>query len=42
VLRDLVARTHLFSTPHARELWEDAARANLRRELAGLEGLSGR
>ena len=33
---------HLFSTPHARELWEDAARANLRRELAGLEGLSGR
>ena len=42
VLRDLVARTYLFSTPHARELWEDAARANLRRELAGLEGLSGR
>ena len=42
VLRDLVARTHLFSTPHARELWEDAARANLRRELRELEGLSGR
>ena len=42
VLRDLVARTHLFSTPHARELWEDAARANLRRELEELERLSGR
>jgi predicted metal-dependent HD superfamily phosphohydrolase len=42
VLRDLVARTHLFSTPHARELWEEAARANLRRELSELEGLSGR
>jgi predicted metal-dependent HD superfamily phosphohydrolase len=42
VLRDLVSRTHLFATPHARERWEDAARANLRRELAGLEDLSGR
>ena len=36
VLRDLVARPHLFSTPQARELWEDAARANVQRELAGL------
>ena len=42
VLRDLVARAHIFSTSHARELWEDAARANLQRELAKLEGLSGR
>jgi predicted metal-dependent HD superfamily phosphohydrolase len=33
VLRDLVARPHLFSTPQARELWEVAAHANLRREL---------
>jgi len=38
VLRDLVGRAHLFSTPQARELWEDAARANLERELAGLSG----
>jgi predicted metal-dependent HD superfamily phosphohydrolase len=42
VLRDLVTRAHLFSSPRARDLWEDAARANLRRELAELEGLSGR
>jgi len=38
VLRDLVERAHLFATPQARELWEDAARANLARELAGLSG----
>ena len=38
VLRDLVGRAQLFSTPQARELWEDAARANLERELAGLSG----
>lgn len=38
VLRDLVARARLFSTPQARALWEDAARANLERELAGLSG----
>ena len=38
VLRDLVGRGQLFSTSHARELWEDAARANLERELAGLSG----
>jgi predicted metal-dependent HD superfamily phosphohydrolase len=37
VLRDLVARPHLFSTRQARELWEVAARANLRRELDGLD-----
>lgn len=33
VLRDLLDRPHLFSTAIARELWEVAARANLRREL---------
>lgn len=38
VLRDLVGRAHLFNTPQARELWEDAARANLERELAELSG----
>jgi predicted metal-dependent HD superfamily phosphohydrolase len=44
VLRDLVSRPHLFTTPHARELWEDAARANLHRELGELGGrpVSGR
>ena len=42
VLRDLVERAHLFSTAHARELWEEAARANLRRELEELADLSGR
>ena len=38
VLRDLVGRGQLFSTSHARELWEDAARGNLERELAALSG----
>lgn len=45
VLRDLVVRPRLFSTPQARELWEVAARVNLRRELDGLDadrGVSGR
>lgn len=37
-LRDLVDRAYLFTTPQARELWEDAARANVERELAGLSG----
>lgn len=37
VLRDLVVRPHLFSTPQARGLWEVAARANLRRELDELD-----
>lgn len=36
VLRDLVSRARLFSTPRGRELWEATARANLRRELAEL------
>lgn len=42
VLRDLVGRAHLFSTLQARELWAEAAQANLERELAELERLSGR
>ena len=41
VLRDLVSRARLFSTPQARQLWEAAARANLRRELAELGDLGG-
>lgn len=36
VLEDLLARDSLFRLPQARELWEDAARANLERELASL------
>ena len=45
VLRDLVVRPRLFSTPQARELWEVTARVNLRRELDGIDadrGVSGR
>ncbi len=34
ILRDLLAKPHLFHTAHAREHWEAAARANLARELA--------
>ena len=34
VLRDLLAKPHLFHTPHARAHWEAAARANLEAELA--------
>jgi predicted metal-dependent HD superfamily phosphohydrolase len=33
VLRDLADKPHLFHTAQARALWEDAARANLAREL---------
>lgn len=36
VLSDLAARTRLFRSPQAIDLWEDAARANLARELADL------
>ena len=36
VLEDLLARETLFRLPQARELWEDAARVNLRRELDSL------
>ena len=37
VLRDLAGRARLFHTRYAREQWEPAARANLARELAGVE-----
>ena len=37
VLRDLSRRPRLFHTAYAREHWEPLARANLARELAGLE-----
>ncbi len=33
VLADLLTKPTLFHTPHAREHWEDRARANLSREL---------
>lgn len=36
VLRELAAKPHLFHTAHARSSWEDDARANVERELAGL------
>ncbi len=36
VLRTLAAKPHLFHTAYARERWEQAARANLERELASL------
>lgn len=38
VLRDLMAKPHLFHTSYARTAWEDAARANVERELAQLGG----
>lgn len=37
VLRGLLTKPHLFHTSYARESWEDAARANVERELVGLE-----
>jgi predicted metal-dependent HD superfamily phosphohydrolase len=37
VLRDLLAKPTLFHTAAARDLWEDRARANVTRELTGLE-----
>lgn len=36
VLRSLLAKPHLFHTPHARSHWEAPARANVERELAHL------
>jgi predicted metal-dependent HD superfamily phosphohydrolase len=42
VLRDLVARAHLFGTAQGRKMWEDSARVNLELELAELDRLSGR
>lgn len=38
ILRDLLAKPHLFQTAHARASWEDRARANVERELADLAG----
>ena len=40
VLRALLAKPRLFQTGYGRAAWEDAARANVTRELAGLEGRS--
>lgn len=36
ILRDLLAKPHLFHTAHARAAWEAAARANVEAELASL------
>jgi predicted metal-dependent HD superfamily phosphohydrolase len=36
VLRNLLSLPRLFHTPVLRDRWEDAARANLTRELSGL------
>jgi predicted metal-dependent HD superfamily phosphohydrolase len=36
VLRDLLAKSTLFHLPAARERWEERARRNVERELAGL------
>lgn len=38
ILRQFLARPSLFHTSTGRERWEDAARANIERELAELEG----
>ena len=38
ILRDLLAKPHLFHTAYAREHWERPARANVEREVAALEG----
>lgn len=37
ILRDLLAKPHLFHTAYAREHWETLARGNVERELATLE-----
>ena len=37
ILRDLLAKPHLFQTSYARREWEEAARANVRAELEKLE-----
>ena len=36
ILRDLLAKPHLFHTSHARREWEEVARANVRAELEKL------
>jgi predicted metal-dependent HD superfamily phosphohydrolase len=38
ILRGLLAKPHLFHTPHARSCWEKAARDNVERELEVLSG----
>jgi predicted metal-dependent HD superfamily phosphohydrolase len=38
VLRPLLARPHVYRTPHARDRWEPPARENLVRELTRLAG----
>jgi predicted metal-dependent HD superfamily phosphohydrolase len=40
ILRDLLAKPTLFHTAYARDHWEEAARANVARELAELEPVS--
>jgi predicted metal-dependent HD superfamily phosphohydrolase len=35
ILRDLMAKEHLFHTAHGRAAWEDRARANVAAELSG-------
>jgi predicted metal-dependent HD superfamily phosphohydrolase len=41
VLRDLLAKPHLFHTAYARERWEAAARGNVEAELVELVGSEG-
>ena len=41
ILRDLLAKPHLFQTSYAQQHWEAAARANVEAELVGLEELGG-
>lgn len=41
VLRALLAKPTLFHTRYARDAWEEAARANVTRELADLKGRPG-
>ncbi len=38
ILRDLLAKPHLFHTAYARSAWEEAARANVEAELGTLVG----
>lgn len=38
ILRDLLAKPHLFHTAYAREHWEAPARANVTREVAEIRG----
>jgi predicted metal-dependent HD superfamily phosphohydrolase len=40
ILRDLLAKPHLFHTAHARATWEDTARANVEQELRRLSRLT--